>query len=60
MTIIEGEILKHKLTQDLFKIKRIEKEKVVMLEHEGGLARIWLPKEHLGSFFEKVKGGNLQ
>jgi len=56
MTVIEGEILKHKLTQDLFKIKKIEKEKVVMLEHEGGLVRIWLPKEHLGSFFEKVKG----
>ena len=60
MTIIEGEILKNKLTQDLFKIKKIEKEKVVMLEHEGGLVRIWLPKEHLGSFFEEVKGGNLQ
>jgi hypothetical protein len=27
MTIIEGEILKNKLTQDLFKIKKIEKEK---------------------------------
>ena len=56
MTVIEGEILKNKLTQDLFKIKKIEKEKVVMLEHEGGLARIWLPKEHLESFFEEVKG----
>jgi hypothetical protein len=56
MTIIEGEILKNKLTQDVFKIKKIEKEKVVMLEHEEGLVRIWLPKEHLGSFFEKVKG----
>ena len=56
MTIIEGEILKNKLTQDLFKIKKIEKEKVVMLEHKEGFVRIWLPKEHLGSFFEKVKG----
>lgn len=56
MTIIEGEILKNKLTQDLFKIKKIEKEKVVILEHEEGFIRIWLPKEHLGSFFEEVKG----
>ncbi len=56
MTIIEGDILKNKFTQDLFKIKKIEKEKVVMLEHEGGFVRIWLPKEHLGSFFEKVTG----
>ena len=34
MTVIEGEIVKNKLTQDLFKIKKIEKEKVAMLEHE--------------------------
>jgi hypothetical protein len=47
MTIIEGEILKNKLTQDVFKIKKIEKEKVVMLEHEKRFIRIWLPKEHL-------------
>jgi len=56
MIIIEGEKLKNKLTQDLFKIKRIENEKVVMLEDEKGLVRIWFPKEQLGSFFEKVKG----
>jgi hypothetical protein len=56
MTITEGERLKSKLTQDLFKIKRIENEKVVMLEDEKGLIRIWFPKEQLGSFFEKVKG----
>jgi len=56
MTIIEGEILKNKLTHDLFKIKKIEKEKVVMLEHEKRFIRIWLPKEHLESFFEKVEG----
>jgi hypothetical protein len=56
MTIIEGEILKNKLNQDLFKIKKIEKEKVVMLEHEKRFIRKWLPKEHLECFFEKVKG----
>jgi hypothetical protein len=56
MIIMEGERLKNKLTQDLFKIKRIENEKVVMLEDEKGLVRIWFPKEQLGSFFEEVKG----
>ena len=56
MTIMEGEILKNKLTRDLFKIKKIEEEKVAMLEDEKGLIRMWLPKEHLEFFFEKVKG----
>jgi hypothetical protein len=56
MIAMEGELLKNKLTQDLFKIKKVEDEKVVMLEHEKGFVRIWLPEEHLGYFFEKVKG----
>jgi len=56
MIAIEGEILKNKLTQDLFKIKKIEKEKMAMLEDQKGFIRIWLPKEHLDFFFEKVKG----
>ncbi len=56
MTIVEGERLRNKLTQDFFKIKKIENERVVMLEDEKGLIRIWFPKEQLGSFFEKVKG----
>lgn len=56
MIVMEGEKLKNKLTQDLFKIKKIENEKVLMLEDEKGLVRIWFPKEHLESFFEKVKG----
>lgn len=56
MTISEGEKLKNISTQDLFRIKKIENEKVVMLEDEKGLVRIWFPREQLGSFFEKVKG----
>lgn len=56
MTIIEGERLKNKLTQDLFKIKKIENEKVVMLEDEKGFVQIGLPKDHLGSFLRKVRG----
>jgi hypothetical protein len=56
MTIVEGERVRNKSTQDLFKITKIENEKVVMLEDEKGLVRIWFPKQHLGSFFEKVKG----
>jgi hypothetical protein len=56
MTIAEGDRLKNKSTNDLFKIKRIENEKVVMLEDEMGLIYIWLPTEQLGLFFEKVNG----
>lgn len=56
MTISEGERLKNISTQDLFRIKKIENEKVVMLEDEKGLVRIWFLREQLGSFFEKVKG----
>jgi hypothetical protein len=56
MIIVVGERLRNKLTQDLFKITKIENEKVVMLEDEKGLVRIWFPKQHLGSFFEKVTG----
>jgi hypothetical protein len=56
MIIVVGERIKNKLTQDLFKITKIENEKVVMLEDEKGLVRIWFPKQHLGSFFEKVNG----
>jgi hypothetical protein len=56
MTIVVGERLRNKLTQDLFKITKIENEKVVMLEDEEGLVRIWFPRQHLGSFFEEVKG----
>ncbi len=56
MTIVEGDRVKNKLTQDLFKIAKIENEKVVLLEDESGLVRIWFPKRHLGSYFEKLKG----
>ena len=56
MIISEGERLKNISTQDLFRIKKIENEKVVMLEDEKGLVHIWFPREQLGSFFEKVKG----
>jgi len=56
MTIMEGEIFKNKITQDLFKIKELEDEKVVVLEDEKGFAQIRLPKEHVGSLFEKIGG----
>jgi len=58
MTIMEGEMFKNKITQDLFKIKKVEDEKVVMLEDEKGFVQIWLPKECVGSLFEKIRGGN--
>ncbi len=56
MTIEVGEKLRNKLTQDLFKITKIENDRIVMLEDEAGLVRIWFPKRHLGSFFEEVRG----
>lgn len=56
MTIVVGEKLKHKTTHDLFKITKIENDRVVMLEDEKGIIRLWFPKRHLGSYFEEVKG----
>lgn len=56
MTIIVGGKLKNKTTQDLFKITKIENDRVVMLEDEKGIVRIWFPKQHLGSYFEEVEG----
>jgi len=53
---VKGERLKNKSTQDLFRIERIENEKVFILEGEKGLVRIWFPREQLGFFFEKMKG----
>jgi len=58
MTTMEGKMLRNKFTQDLFRIKKVENEKVVMLEDEKGFIRIWLPQEHLESFFDKVAGGD--
>ena len=54
----EGELFKNKITKDLFKIKKVENEKVVMLEDEKGFVQIWLPKEHVESLFEKIGRGN--
>jgi hypothetical protein len=56
MTTMEGEMLKNKITQDLFKIKKIENGNVLMLEDEKGFVQIWLPKEGVESLFEKIKG----
>ena len=54
MTTMEGEMLKNKVTQDLFKIKKVEDENVVVLEDENGFVQIWIPREHVGSLFEKI------
>lgn len=56
MTPMEGEMFKSRITEDLFKIKKVEDESVVMLEDEKGYVRIWLPKEGVESLFEKLKG----
>ncbi|HVP81318.1 MAG TPA: hypothetical protein VMV04_25785 [Thermodesulfobacteriota bacterium] len=54
MTTMVGEMFKNKITQDLFKIKKVEDEGVVLLEDVKGFVQIWLPKEHVGSLFEKI------
>jgi hypothetical protein len=54
MTTMVGDVFKNKVTQDLFKIKKVEDENVVVLEDENGFVQIWLPKEHVGSLFEKI------
>ncbi len=60
MTTVEGDIFKNKITQDLFKIKKVEDEEVVMLEDQNGFVQIWLPKKHVESLFEKINRGNDQ
>ena len=56
MTAMEGEMFKSRITEDLFKIKKVEDGNVVMLEDEKGYVRIWLHKEGVESLFEKVRG----
>ena len=59
MVALEGVILKGKLTKDLYKVKKILDE-IVMLENENGSVRIWIGKKNLGSLYEKIKGDNVQ
>lgn len=54
MITMEGDVFKNKLTQDLFRIKKVEDGNVVVLEDENGFVQIWLPKEHVGCLFEKI------
>ena len=56
MTAMVGDIFKNKITQDLFKIKKVEDEEVVLLEDQRGFVQIWLPKDHMESLFEKIGG----
>ena len=56
MITMVGEIFKNKITQELFRIKKVEDETVVMLEDEKGFVQIWLPKEHVESLFDKIGG----
>lgn len=50
----EGDLFKNKVTQDLFKIKKVEDGNVLVLEDEKGFVQIWVPKKHVGSLFEKI------
>jgi len=53
--VLKGETLRNKISCDLFKVKKFEGSKVVMLEDESGCARIWLRASDLDSYFEKVE-----
>ena len=57
MKTLEGELFKNKITKDLFKVKKVENEKVVILEDEKGFVQISLPKKHVGSLFRKIGRG---
>ncbi|MFH1335714.1 MAG: hypothetical protein ABII96_04290 [Candidatus Zixiibacteriota bacterium] len=59
MVALEGVTLKGKLTKDLYKVKKILDE-IVMLENENGSTRIWIGKKNLGSFYKKIKGDNVR
>ena len=56
MTVMVGDIFKNKITQDLFEIKKVEDEDVVLLEDQRGFVQIWLPKDHVESLFDKIGG----
>ena len=50
-----GDILKNRLTGEVYKVKRIKME-TVMLEAENRPNKVWLgDNEMLGIFFEKVE-----
>jgi len=55
MMITKGEMLRNKISHDLFTVKKIVDSKVVMLEDEKGYACIWLQSSNIGSFFEKTE-----
>jgi hypothetical protein len=52
----QKESSKDEFSHNIFKIKEIGEEKLVVLEDEKGFLRIWLPKEQLGPFLKKIKG----
>jgi hypothetical protein len=55
--ISQKESVKDEFRQNFFKIKEIGGEKLVVLEDERGYLRIWLPKEQLEPFLEKIGRG---
>jgi hypothetical protein len=59
VTIEVGDILKSKITEDLYWVKKIG-DSVVVLEDKSGLARVSIRKETIGLYFEKMIGGDAQ
>ncbi len=56
MEIMEGEILRSKITEDLHMVRKIEHGRVI-LENSNGTVWILLLKQSLGAYYEKIKEG---
>jgi hypothetical protein len=56
MTLRDGEMFKNRITEGLFRIRKVEDQSIVMLEDPRGFVQIWLPKDGVESLFEKRKG----
>jgi hypothetical protein len=61
MIVTEGDTLRNKISQKLFRVKEFDDSKMVMLEEQDGYSRMWLQEADLESFFEKIEyqGGNI-
>ncbi len=55
MEAVKGEILKSKFTEDLYVVKKIEDERVI-LENGNGSVWISLCEKDLGLYYEKIEG----
>jgi len=62
MIVTKGETLRHKISYDLFTVKKFADSRIVMLEDQNGYSQIWLQGADLELFFERIEyqGGNVR